>query len=95
MFVKDAAVALCEVMFKLKGPVNLGSGQIYSISEIVSELGKISGMSSNVDWDASKPNGQDYRAYDLSKLNSTEFKCEYDMQSALAETWNWYANSQA
>jgi GDP-L-fucose synthase len=95
MYVKDAAEALCEIMFKLKGPVNLGSGRIYSISEIVSELAKITGMSLNIDWDASKPNGQDYRAYDLSKLNSTEFKCEYDMQTALAETWNWYADSQA
>lgn len=94
MYVKDAVVALHEVMIKLKGPVNLGSGKIYSISEIVNLLDEITNKSSTIDWDSTKPNGQDYRAYDLTKLNSIGFKCKFNLKVALAETWSWYEKSQ-
>jgi GDP-L-fucose synthase len=94
IYVKDAAVALCEIMFKHNGPVNLGSGKIYSILEIVNLLNEITAIDSKIEWDEAKPNGQDYRAYDLNKLNSTGFKCKYDLKTALSETWNWYENSQ-
>jgi len=92
MYVKDVAEALFQIMSKINGEVNLGSGQIYSIKEIVNILGEITGMSSNIDWDSEKPNGQDYRAYDLSRLNATGFECKYDMKKGLTETWNWYKN---
>lgn len=92
MYVKDVAEALFQIMSKINGEVNLGSGQIYSIKEIVNILGEITGMSSNIDWDSEKPNGQDYRAYDLSRLDTTGFECKYDMKRGLTETWNWYKN---
>jgi len=92
MYVKDVVNALFQIMSKINGVINLGSGRIYSIKEIVNLLGEITEMNSSIDWDSEKPNGQDYRAYDLSRLDSTGFKCKYEMRSGLTETWDWYKN---
>lgn len=91
MYVKDAARVALNIMEKIDGPANIGSGRVLSIREIVEELGKISGMSDKIRWDSSKPNGQDYRAYDLTKIDSTGFKCRYPLHVGLQETWDWYS----
>jgi GDP-L-fucose synthase len=95
MYVKDAASALISIMEKANGAVNLGSGEIYSIGQIVDYLTEITNMHDRIKWDASKPNGQDYRAYDLVKLNSTGFHCKYSIKDGLEETWNWYVKNSS
>jgi glycosyltransferase involved in cell wall biosynthesis len=70
-------------------------GSIYSISDIVNLLSEITDLGSNIEWDITKPNGQDYRAYDLTKLHSIGFKCKHSFKTALTETWRWYEKSQA
>jgi GDP-L-fucose synthase len=90
LYVKDAArIALC-VMKGVEGPVNIGSGQVYRIGDIVDALAEITGMSGRIEWDHSKPNGQAYRAYDLSKINGLGLKPAYSIREALKETWDWY-----
>lgn len=90
MYVKDASRVALTVMGKLSGPVNMGSGTVWSIRQIVDALGEITGFADRVVWDASRPNGQAYRAYDLSRLASTGFTCAYSIEQGLKETWEWY-----
>ena len=87
---EDAARALLAIMLNITGPVNLGSGNVYSIREIVETLASITHMEDKVVWDASKPNGQDYRAYDLQKLQSTGFKPTVSLRAGLEATYAWY-----
>jgi len=94
MYVDDAARVGFEIMQNISGPVNIGSGNVVSIGEIVGMLCKISDMENRVNWDESKPNGQDYRAYDLTKLNSLDFVCSYDMEHGLKLTWDWYVSQK-
>lgn len=93
MYVKDAAAALECIMNNINGAVNLGSGKVYSIRQIVEFLGEITGLTSRIKWDASKPNGQEYRSYDLSRLFAAGFSCKYDIEYGLRETWNWHEHS--
>lgn len=90
LYVKDAARVGLEVMEKLEGPVNMGSGSVWSIGEIVTALSEITGLADRVVWDAEKPNGQAYRAYDLTRLKSIDFECKYSIYDGLKETWEWY-----
>jgi GDP-L-fucose synthase len=90
MYVADTARVAIEIMNKLNGAVNIGNGKVYAIKEIVDMIAKISNMEDRVVWDASKPNGQDYRAYDLSKINSIDFSTKYSIYEGLEKTWNWY-----
>lgn len=93
LYVKDAAQACHLIMENINGTVNIGSGTIYRIRDIVDMISEISGMEGHILWDESKPNGQDYRAYDLSKLNSTGFKNRYSIKDGLKETWEWYSKN--
>lgn len=70
--------------------VNMGSGRVYSIRAVVDVLSELTGMSGRIEWDRSKPNGQAYRAYDLTKLDATGFAPKYSLRAGLEETWNWY-----
>jgi GDP-L-fucose synthase len=51
-------------------------------------------MEGRIDWDASKPNGQDYRAYDLSRLTALGFRSEVSLEQGLTKTWQWYCAEQ-
>jgi GDP-L-fucose synthase len=90
VYIKDAARIALGVTNAIDGPVNMGSGQIYHIRDVVDVLGELSGMSSRIEWDHSKPSGQAYRAYDLSKINSLGLKPAYSIREGLKETWDWY-----
>lgn len=89
----DAARALLAIMQHISGPVNLGSGNVYAIKEIVDTLASICHMENNVEWDATKPNGQDYRAYDLSKLQNAGFKATVSLREGLQTTYDWYVSN--
>lgn len=90
MYVADTARVAVEIMNHLSGAVNIGSGRVYSIKEIVEMIAAIAGMPDRVAWDAGKPNGQDYRAYDLSKINSIDFETKSSIKQGLQDTWDWY-----
>jgi GDP-L-fucose synthase len=91
IYIKDMARAAVMVMDKHHGPINFGTNQVWRIGDIIASLADISGLSmERVVWDASKPNGVDYRGYDLSRLNALGFKPEYTIPQGLQETWDWY-----
>lgn len=94
LYVKDTAQAAIAIMKNINGPVNIGSNKIYSILDIVNMIAEITDMQDAVVWDKSKPNGQDFRSYDLSKLASTGFTPKYSMKEGLQETWDWYCLQQ-
>jgi GDP-L-fucose synthase len=90
VYIKDAARIALGVMNSVEGPVNMGSGQVYRIRDIVDALAEITDMSGRIEWDASKPNGQAYRGYDLSKIVSLGLEPAYSIREGLKETWDWY-----
>lgn len=87
----DAAEALFELLLKLEGPVNLGSGFLHPISDIVSALQDICGKEVRVEWDSSKPDGQLVRYYNLDKLKSTGFAPKVTLAEGIRRTYDWYA----
>jgi GDP-L-fucose synthase len=95
MYVKDAARVSVAIMDRLTGPVNIGSGNIYTIRQVVDMITEVSGMEGRVDWDRSKPNGREYLGYDLSRIGSIGFSCKYSIREGLEETWRWYSEAAA
>lgn len=95
LYVNDCAAAVQKIMETGQGPVNIGSGTVYRIRDIVETLARVTGMEGRINWDASKPNGQDYRAYDLTQLNALGFRPEYTLEQGLRETWDWYGAETA
>ncbi|WP_267112112.1 GDP-L-fucose synthase family protein [Xanthomonas sacchari] len=91
LYVEDAAAAAILAMDHVEGPVNIGSGSVYTIRELVDTLAQVSGMEGRVDWDKSKPNGREYLGYDLSKIDAAGFKPQNTLKEGLQKTWEWYA----
>ena len=90
LYVKDAARVALAVMNSVDGAVNMGSGEVYRIRDVVDTLGELTGMSGRIEWDPSKPNRQAYWAYDLSKIKSLGFTPAFSLRAGLEETWTWY-----
>lgn len=90
LFVDDAARALVAIMSNGSGPINMGSGQVHCIRDIVDILSRLTGTQDRVVWDQSQPNGQEYRAYDLSRLSATGFAPQISLDEGLARTYAWY-----
>ncbi|MHC2147788.1 GDP-L-fucose synthase family protein [Pseudomonas sp. 210_17 TE3656] len=95
MYVKDTARVGLAIMNDISGASNIGSGVVYKIRDIVDMITEISGMQGQVVWDSEKPNGQDYRAYDLTNIKSIGFECKYTIRQGLEETWAWYSEQAA
>lgn len=85
----DFVRALEFIMLKDEGAINMASGSVSSIRDIVNELSDISGVT-DIEWDKTKPNGQKHRSYDLNKLFALGFKSQTTIKSGLKETFEWY-----
>lgn len=94
LFSYDVAQALINIMLHIEGAVNMGSGNVIKIKDIVDALADITGLHAKIKWDATKPNGQDYRAYDLTKLQSTGFQAKHNLAKGLKITWDWFCENQ-
>lgn len=92
MYVEDVADAVHLIMQNGSGPINLGSGKVYSIREVVEALEAVTGQK-KIAWDSTMPNGQEYRAYDLSKLNALGFSTKFSLHEGIQKTWNWYCEN--
>ncbi len=93
LFSKDLARAMRIVAERWTGPINLASGQVVSIRELVEALRALSGHTGDVFWDSTRPNGQLSRAYDVDKLRGLGFKPAYSLAAGLKETYDWYSRN--
>jgi GDP-L-fucose synthase len=92
LYIKDASRALHVIMDKINGPINLATGKSQRIRDIVEILAAYTGTEDQVHWDTSKPSGYILRTYDVSLLDAAGFKCQYTLEQALHETYDWYAS---
>ncbi|MBU3071659.1 NAD-dependent epimerase/dehydratase family protein [Aestuariicella sp. G3-2] len=92
LFSADAADGLICIMENLSGCVNLASGNVVKIKDLVNTLIEITGVS-NVRWDESKPDGQLIRSYNIDKLSNCHFLSKHNLYEGLEKTWDWYVNN--
>ena len=70
-------------------PVNIGSGIGVSIKYITAELQKIKpGL--QIEWDISKPKGDNVRILDMSRLKKYGFASSISIEDGLKDTYQWY-----
>ncbi|MDR3733939.1 MAG: NAD-dependent epimerase/dehydratase family protein [Acidobacteriaceae bacterium] len=89
---QDAARALLLIAEKHIGPINVATGMVCPIRDMVDILQKISKVD-RITWDRSKPDGQIHRRYDVSKLLNLGFEPELSLAEGLDMTYRWYAEN--
>lgn len=71
-------------------PINVGSGQEFTIKETAETIAKIVGYTGEILWDTSKPNGQMRKALDISRLKGLMPVNFTPFEQAVKETLDWY-----
>lgn len=93
LYVEDAArgiVLACE-KFNSSEPVNLGSAEEFSIGELAKIIKRKVGYAGEIQWDTSRPNGQERRKLDVSRaIERFGFRSEIGFEEGLRRTIDWW-----
>jgi dTDP-glucose 4,6-dehydratase/GDP-L-fucose synthase len=93
LYVKDAAKGILDATerYDSSDPVNLGSGEEITIRELVETIADETGFDGEIEWDASKPDGQPRRKLDTSRAKERfDWEASTKLREGLRETIKWY-----
>ena len=77
------------------GPINISSGTTTSIRELAETIKELTGFKGKIEWDASKPDGQMVKIFDVSRLKSLGLSCPTMLREGLNKTIDWLARNYA
>jgi GDP-L-fucose synthase len=98
LYVNDAArgIALATMHYDGDEPVNLGSSFEISIFDLAHLIGKLSGFTGDIVFDATKPDGQPRRKLDVSRAKEYfGFQSKVTFEEGLQKTIDWYLKARA
>lgn len=75
-------------------PVNLSSGARISIRELTETVCRVVDYTGEVSWDASKPDGQMDKIFDVSKLHGLGLSCPTPLEEGLRRTAAWFLDGR-
>jgi GDP-L-fucose synthase len=94
-FVYAGDVARCLPFFieqyDTSEPVNLSSGTTTTIRELSETIRELTGYEGRLTWDASKPDGQKFKIFDVKRLNALGLSCDTTLRDGLSRTIEWFA----
>lgn len=93
LYVSDAArgIVLATEHYNGADPINLGSGDEISISDLAKKIKEIIEFRGKIVFDISQPDGQPRRLLDVSKATKEfGFKANINFDIGLRKTINWY-----
>lgn len=93
LYVEDAVegILLASERYADSAPVNLGSGMEISMKELITLIAELVGFEGEIQWDATKPDGQPRRALDSSRARDAfGFVAQTNFREGLQRTIDWY-----
>lgn len=96
LYVEDAARAIVEIGLNrdCEYPINIGSGHVVTIREIVAKLAELTGFKGLIRWDESKPDSKTVRRLDTSEATEIGFKASTSLDDGLRKTVEWAINER-
>ena len=93
IYVGDA----CEVIltaaerYSAPGIINLSSGVPTTIRELIETVAELSGFKGRVRWDTSKPDGQMFKGFDVTRMHEQlGYRCPTTLREGLTRTIAWF-----
>lgn len=94
--IADACIALLTGdTDNLALPVNIGSGDDFSIRELAEKIAKVVGYTGEIGCDTSKPDGAPRKLLDSSRIHKFGWKPKVDFDAGLKNTYEWYLQNIA
>jgi GDP-L-fucose synthase len=98
LYVRDAARAFRLALERYDGPepINVGSGEEISISELARLIADATAHHGELLWDLSKPNGQPRRCLDTRRAQKLlAFEAEVGLEEGISSTVAWFGSARA
>ena len=99
LYVEDAAEGILLAAEHYDGnlPVNLGTGEEIAIRDLAKLIAAEVGFGGQIQWDATKPNGQPRRCLDVSRAKQLfGFQAKHSLRDGVKKTVQWFqSNSQS
>jgi GDP-L-fucose synthase len=71
--------------------VNISSGTTTSIRSLAQAVASAVGYQGAIEWDATKPDGQMVKIFDVKRLGSLGLSCKTSLPEGLSRTVKWFA----
>tara|TARA_R110001592_G_scaffold15315_2_gene66969 strand:- start:3583 stop:4554 length:972 start_codon:yes stop_codon:yes gene_type:complete len=75
-------------------PINLGSGEGYSIKQVVEMVVKHCGRDLPIKWLTDKPSGDALRLFDMTRAKSYGFDISVGLDEGIKRTTDWFLNNK-
>jgi GDP-L-fucose synthase len=97
LHVDDLAKASLLLLEKYdhSAPINIGSGEEISISQLATLVSKLVGYDGSLDFNTSKPNGTPRKALDSSLIGALGWVPEINLSTGIASTYKWFLENKA
>jgi len=96
LYVEDAAegIILATEKYDEAEPMNLGSGFEISIRDLANRISELIGFDGEIEWDATKPDGQPRRMLDVTRAKDRlGFTSRVSLKEGLKRTIDWYKSN--
>jgi GDP-L-fucose synthase len=92
LHVDDLADAVCFLMENYDSPeiINVGVGADIRIADLAALIRDIVEFDGEIVFDRNKPDGTPRKLLDISKIASTGWKANIDLESGIRSTYRWY-----
>ncbi len=92
LHVDDLAVACLHLLehYDDESPINIGTGQDITISQLAEIVAEIVGYKGEVFWDTSRPDGTPRKLLDVSRIMRTGWKPAISLRDGIEDTYRWY-----
>ncbi len=96
LYVDDAARSILFVIDKVDSDsiINVSSGKPISIRELIECIADTVGFEGSIEWDSSKPDGQEIRFLSSKLISDLGFKVEKSLFEGIKDTVRWYNQSK-
>ncbi|HEV2330253.1 MAG TPA: GDP-L-fucose synthase [Verrucomicrobiae bacterium] len=98
VYVADAceAIFIAAEKYNESDIINISSGQTISIKELTEMIAELTGYQGKVVWDTSKPDGQLYKGFDVTRMrNILGYECQTRLRDGIRKTIDWYLSKPA
>lgn len=75
-------------------PVNISTGTRITIRTLTETVCKVTGFTGRVVWDASKPDGQMDKIFDVARLRALGLSCPTPLEEGLRRTTEWFLRAR-
>lgn len=76
-------------------PVNISAGRRVSIRELAELVKRVTGFRGEIVWDASQPDGQMDKIFDVSRLHGLGLSCDTPLEEGLRKTAEWFRRARS